>query len=382
MVGMEPVEIRVDELLLRPWRRDDADAVYRACQDPILQHWSSGLSAPFPFAEAAEFVAEAAPAALAEGTALLLAIVDDDTGEVLGSTDLRAINTRDHTAELGYWSAPWARGRRVTERASRALLGWGFEELGLVRADWRARVGNHASRLTGLRLGFTMMGVLPRSARRRDGSLTGQWIGALLPDGLTAAGTELPHVVRRSAATFGADQPVLQAGPVRLRAPAESDVAAIADAYNDPEVARWLRLPQPYTRAHAESYVRERAPDGWASGTEAIFVIVDGDDGYAGAVGLRIMSPDPAVGEVTLVTAPHAHGHAAVGLGAAARWGFSTLGLDRIQWSIGVGNDAARRIAEDAGFRVEGTLRAASPGRDTTSRRDCWMSALLSGDLI
>jgi RimJ/RimL family protein N-acetyltransferase len=135
---MEPVEMRVDELLLRPWRLNDADAVHRACQDPVLQRWSSGLPASFPFAAAVQFVTEAAPAALADGTALLLAIVDDDSGEVLGSTDLRALNTQDHTAELGYWSAPWARGRRVTERASRALLNWGFEVLHAGPATLRA----------------------------------------------------------------------------------------------------------------------------------------------------------------------------------------------------------------------------------------------------
>jgi RimJ/RimL family protein N-acetyltransferase len=381
MAEMEPVEMRVDELLLRPWRLDDADAVHRACQDPVLQHWSSGLPAPFPFAAAVQFVTEAAPAALADGTALLLAIVDDDSGEVLGSTDLRALNTQDHTAELGYWSAPWARGHRVTERASRALLNWGFEKLGLARVDWRATVGNHASRITGLRLGFIMMGVLPRSARRRDGSLTDQWVGSLLPDDLTAAGVELADVVRRSAATFGADRPVLHAGPATLRAPTELDVAAIVDARNAPQAHSGSVSPHPYTRAHAESYVRQHAPDGWARGTKADFTIADGNDAYIGALSLQVLSTDPAVGQITLVTTPAVHGYATAGLRAAAKWGFNNLGLHRIQWWIEVGDDATRRIAEDAGFRVEGTLRALMPGRQTTSRHDCWMSALLPSDL-
>ena len=381
---MEPVEIRVDELLLRPWRLDDAAAVHRACQDPILQHWSSRLPAPFPLTEAVRFVGEAAPAALADGTALFLAIVADGSGEVLGNTDLRGIDLRARTAELAYWSAPWARGRRVTERASRALLRWGFEELGLARVDWRATVGNHASRLTGLRLGFTMMGVLPKSARLRDGSLTDQWVGALLPADLTAAGAELPEAVRRSAATFGVDRPILPAGPVTLRPPAERDLAAIVVTYNDPEVVRWLGVPQPYTDAHAGSYVREQVPGGWAHGTEATFVIADGNDAYAGAVDIRITPTDPAIGEIAVMTAPHvrSRGYAAATLSAAARWGFDALGLDRIQWRVEVGNDAARRVAEKVGFRTEGTIRAALPGRQSSSRRDCWICALLPGDMV
>jgi RimJ/RimL family protein N-acetyltransferase len=38
---MDPFEITVDELLLRPWQADDADAVYRACQDPDIQRWTT-----------------------------------------------------------------------------------------------------------------------------------------------------------------------------------------------------------------------------------------------------------------------------------------------------------------------------------------------------
>ncbi len=381
---MKPVEIRVDELLLRPCRPDDAPAQHRACQDPILQHWTSGLPVPFPLTEAVRFVGEAAPAALADGTALFLAIVDHATGEVLGNTDLRGIDVGARTAELAYWSAPWARGRRVTERASRALLRWGFDELGLARVDWRATVGNHASRLTGLRLGFTTMGVLPKSARLRDGSLTDQWVGALLPADLTAAGAELPEAVRRSAATFGVDRTILAAGPVTLRPPAERDLAAVVVTHNDSEVVRWLDVPQPYTDAHARSYVREQVPGGWAQGTHAAFVIADGNDAYAGAVDIRITPADPAIGDIAVMTAPHVRGrgYAANALSAAARWGFEALGLDRVQWRIEVGNNAARRVAEKVGFRMEGTIRAALPGGRSASRRDCWLSALLPGDLV
>ncbi len=30
----EQPEIKIDDLVVRPWRSDDAEAVYQACQDP------------------------------------------------------------------------------------------------------------------------------------------------------------------------------------------------------------------------------------------------------------------------------------------------------------------------------------------------------------
>src|SRR5688500_11707674 len=101
--------MRTDELLLRAWRPADATAVHRACQDPGLASWSH-LSTPFPMADAERFVADMADL-LAAGTAIPMAIFDGDL--LLGSVDLRGLDPTAKIAELGYWSAPWARGRRV-----------------------------------------------------------------------------------------------------------------------------------------------------------------------------------------------------------------------------------------------------------------------------
>ena len=60
------------------------------------------------------------------------------------------------------------------------------------------------------------------------------------------------------------------------------------------------------------------------------------------------------------------------------RWGFAELGLSRIEWRAEVGNDASRRVAEKAGFTVEGLLRRALP--TGAVRRDCWVGSLLTAD--
>jgi len=61
-----------------------------------------------------------------------------------------------------------------------------------------------------------------------------------------------------------------------------------------------------------------------------------------------------------------------------AAWGFSALGLARIEWRAYVGNDTSRRIAEQCGFTVEGTLRAG--GRQRSERRDVWIATRLASD--
>jgi RimJ/RimL family protein N-acetyltransferase len=367
---VETVLIRADGLLLRPWRAGDAEAVHRACQDPALHRWLTGLPRPYRISDAAAFVGELAPRLLADGTALHLGVFAGD--QLAGSVVLNTIDRAAGTAGLGYWSAPWARGRRVAERAARALLSRAFGD-GLGRIDWHATVGNHASRLTALRLGFTMVGEQPGTGPAgRD-----RWLASLLPGDLTAAGTDVPDPVRRSARTFGEAHPTLTAGELTLRPPTRRDVPGIVECRSDPETARWFGVPQPYTEEDARTHVDRTVPRRWARGAEAVFAIADAADAYVGSVDLRIRTGDPGVAEVGFAVTPgsRGRGHAGAAVREICRWGFAELGLSRIEWRAEVGNDASRRVAEKAGFTVEGLLRQAL--RAHGGRRDCWVGSLL-----
>jgi RimJ/RimL family protein N-acetyltransferase len=370
---VETVEIRDGDLLLRPWLADDAEAVNRACQDPVLRHWSS-LPTPYTIKDARQFVEHLAPKAWADRAHLGFAVVQARTGEFLGSV---AIDNPDTRPELAYWSAPWARGRRITELASRPLLRWAFDELGAEQVEWKATVGNHASRLTGLRLGVRMIGRTPATAKHPE-----RWVGTLMPGDLTAAGTELDPTVRRQARIFGGPPPTLDAGPVRLRPPAAKDVTATLVAHHDPQIVRWFGVAQPYTEADARRYIEKEAPQEWARGAEAVFVIAGPDDAYAGTADLRISAADPAVGEVGFLVAPQARGrgYATAAVRALAGWGFTELGLTRVQWRAEVGNDASRRVAQKAGFTMEGLVRQGY--EEGGRRRDCWIASLLSTDRV
>ncbi|MEU7917488.1 GNAT family N-acetyltransferase [Micromonospora zamorensis] len=382
---MEPVEIIEDGVLLRPWREADAEAVHRACQDPDIQRWTT-VPRPYRPQHAHGFVTEVSGQAWAEGTGAPFAVCDPATGDLLGSCGLISIDQAG-TGEVGYWTAPWARGRGVMVRATRALARWSFDSLGLRRLIWHAEVGNHASRLVALRAGFRVDGRL-RMAHPTPHRGADTWIGSLLPGEVPAPGSTGPAgpgtLAARRAAVFGRPQPVLfataGAGEIRLRPMEEQDLDAVVQTCQDPETVRWTTVPDPYERADAQGY-RIHGQDAWARGDAARFVIADADDRYAGSLDLRLSPADALLADVGFMTAPAARGrgYMPAALVALSAWGFTTLGLARIEWKANVGNTASRRVAEKAGFTFEGTARGGVQHRG--ERVDVWVASLLSKDL-
>jgi RimJ/RimL family protein N-acetyltransferase len=179
MAALEPVDMTAGDIRLRPWVPSDADEVYRACQDPGIQRWTL-VPSPYTRADAEEFVGRTAPAGWADGTAAQFAVLDAATARLLASVGLVSVGP-DGLAEIGYWCAAEARGRGVATRATRVLARWALSVVGVERLEWRAEVGNPASRRVAEKAGFTVEGRLRRALVRRDGSRADCWIGSLLP---------------------------------------------------------------------------------------------------------------------------------------------------------------------------------------------------------
>ncbi|MDG4817615.1 GNAT family N-acetyltransferase [Micromonospora sp. WMMD956] len=388
MARVEPVELTEDGLLLRPWRTADADAVHRACQDPDIQRWTT-VPRPYLPEHARAFVGEISAGDWRAGTRAPFAVCDAATGELLASCGLVSVDRTTDSGEVGYWVAPWARGRGVATRATRAVARWAFDALGLRRLIWQAEIGNHASRLAALRAGFRVSGELrladPSPGGRREG-----WVGSLFPEDLPAPGDAGPagpdSLDARRAAVFGRPQPTLFATvagqELRLRPIEECDLDAITETCRDPHTVEWTTVPTPYERADAARFRRDVADAAWARGTGGYFTVADGEDRYVASVDLRIAAADPVQGMVGFMTAPHARGrgYMPAATTALAAWGFTTLGLARVEWRALVGNTASRRVAEKAGFTMEGTARGFLPTR-AGSRADAWVASLLPGDL-
>jgi RimJ/RimL family protein N-acetyltransferase len=374
------------ELRLRPWHPTDAPAVCRAAQDPQIPRYTT-LPSPYALSDAEKFVGDVAPAGWAAGTSANFAVLDATDGTLLGSCGLVWI--RDGQAELGYWTAAAARGRGVALRASRLVCRYAFAQRGIERISWQAEIGNHPSRLVALRAGFHLGGTWQFRSPSPGGGRYG-WLGTLLPGQLTeetptryAAGS----LVARRARVLSAEPPhlALAGGLGRLRAPAARDVAAVTLACQHPSTARWTTVPVPYRRADAEEFIGRRSAEGWALGTAAVFAVADADDAWVGNIDLRLADPEATEAEVGYLVAPGARGrgYATAALRAVTGWAFDNFGVQRIRWRAEVGNDASRRVAEKAGFQLEGVERGGLPGRSPVAggaRRDAWVGGLLADD--
>ncbi|MER7275543.1 GNAT family N-acetyltransferase [Dactylosporangium sp. NPDC000244] len=382
---MDPIELATgDGLVLRAWQPEDAVDVFRACQDPLIQRWTM-VPVPYLLEHAEDFTGPVTQTAWAEQTSAPLGVFDARSGELLASAGLVALDKAGGNAELGTWVAPWARGRRVAERAGRAVAHWAFEVLGLRRLTWRAEVGNHASKLTAERIGFSFDGVTRAALPARGGGFVDGWHGVLLPGEVcdtppawVAPGG--PGARRAQALSHPPGR--LPAGPCTLRLLRESDLDDVVATFRDPGTVQWTSIPLDYRPEQGLDFIRHAYPAMWLRGTGVGFAFADGDDRFAGTIDLRINPLDPVTAEVGYSAAPWARGkgYTTEAVRAACGYGFERLALGRIVWRAHVGNDASRRVAEKVGFKVEGVQRDSCVQRG--ERVDGWVATLLPRDLV
>jgi RimJ/RimL family protein N-acetyltransferase len=153
----------------------------------------------------------------------------------------------------------------------------------------------------------------------------------------------------------------LVAGPTALRPWRDSDRAALAVACQDPEIARWTRVPPNYTEHDARLYLLERY-DAIGAGASAPFAIVAADDldRLLGSTSLMRFDWANERGEVGYWLAPDARGqgHATRAVQLICAWGLHSLGLARIELQADVLNIPSQEVAVRAGFTRDAVLRS------------------------
>ena len=362
---VEPTEITAGALHLRPFQPWDAPQVLAACQDPQISRWTA-VPAPYTAEDARCYVEELAPRGWADGTTASFAVLDATTAKLLGSIDLHGI--ADGSAEIGYWTAAWARGRGSTADAAGAVCRWGFGALALQRVLWRAAPDNHGSRAVVERCGFTVEGRLRLSRLRPDGTRHDEWHGSLL------ATDEV-----RDRRAFGSWRDRSGNGLVLRRwRDDEADAAALVEGCSDPETARWVPVPVPYTADTARWYLREEFPRQWSEGIAAPLA-VEQDGRVVGCVVLMAATARSCA-EVGWWTTPGSRGRAVASraAGLLADWA-ADLGHTRLEAKVDVDNPASSRVAERAGYRREGVLRGARTDRQGRPRDFVLHARLLGG---
>jgi RimJ/RimL family protein N-acetyltransferase len=128
---------------LRAPRADDEQWVFDACQDAEIQRWTL---VPRPYSR------EHARGFLADSGEWLCRAVIDPAGRPIGMIAVHDLI--DGVADIGYWIAPWGRGRGHGSSAVRALVSSLSDDRRVRVVTARIAVANTASRRTIERAGF------------------------------------------------------------------------------------------------------------------------------------------------------------------------------------------------------------------------------------
>jgi RimJ/RimL family protein N-acetyltransferase len=155
--------LRDGDLVLRPKRIEDAEAITAACQDPEIPRWTF-VPSPYTLDDARAFLRSSADEAAA-GKAVNLLAVDARADGLLGSFSVMELDHEPGFGEIGYWVAAEARGRGIATRAVRLLADWARDELSLTRIVILPHKDNTASRRVAEKAGFRDTGELVGSPR-------------------------------------------------------------------------------------------------------------------------------------------------------------------------------------------------------------------------
>lgn len=129
------------DLVLRPWRPDDAPALVAAWADPEIQRWTK-VPAVRDRAAAERWIADDGER---RQRGLSLDLVVDCGGVVAGEVGLSSFDRAAGTAEIGWWTAAEHRGQGVASTAGALVVRWALEALHLVSLIARCEAANPAS---------------------------------------------------------------------------------------------------------------------------------------------------------------------------------------------------------------------------------------------
>lgn len=173
-------------------------------------------------------------------------------------------------------------------------------------------------------------------------------------------------------------QPEIHADDLLLRPWRRADRPTVVAAYSEPSIQRW----------HARSMTDSEARDWiaswsyrWRNETGAGWAVLNAGV-VVGQISLRRIVHLDGLSEVSYWVLPAARGRriAARALSVLTAWSFTTLRLHRIELMHSTANLASCRVAEHAGFALEGTKRR--DARHADGWHDMHLHARLDDDTI
>ena len=166
---VQPLTLRGHGLRLEPLTLAHEDGLRAAAADGQL--WRLRVTS-VPEPEATRAYIETALQMQAQGTRLPFAVVDEASGQVLGSSSYHDILPQVARLEIGYtWYAQRVQRSHVNTCCKLLLMAHAFDTLGCQVVGWRTDNFNFASQRAIERLGARKDGVIRGHALRRDGTI-------------------------------------------------------------------------------------------------------------------------------------------------------------------------------------------------------------------
>ncbi len=166
----EDFRLQGERVELRPFVPEDAEAVFAYACDPEVTRFMAWD--PAPDLDSVRPFLDEQIARRRRGEALGLAIVLNDTGQMIGSVDLRRVCSSSflrwrgpRRAELGYLMARDYWGRGLMTEAARLTVAHGLAALGLTQIVAWADADNRASRRVLEKIGMHTRGSEIREIR-------------------------------------------------------------------------------------------------------------------------------------------------------------------------------------------------------------------------
>lgn len=166
---VEPVTLSLRGLRLEPLALAHEEGLRQAAADGAL--WTLRVTS-VPEPENTRAYIETALKMREAGDRLAFAVIDETTGQVLGSSSYHDILPAVKRVEIGYtWYAQSRQRSHVNSVCKLMLMAHAFDTLGCPVVGWRTDNFNFASQRAIERLGAKKDGVIRGNALRRDGTI-------------------------------------------------------------------------------------------------------------------------------------------------------------------------------------------------------------------
>jgi len=180
-LALSPASRTTSRLVLRPFKRRDADQLALAIQAslPDLVKWLPWAHRNYDKGDAIGYIRESM-VAWKEGKAFDFSIRrPDDLRRHLGNISIWPSTRGGAVGEIGYWVRSDEVGKGVCTQAAIRVLETGFEELRFHKITLRIAVGNIASERVAAKIGATQEGLL-RDELRIGGEWTDHTLWSIL----------------------------------------------------------------------------------------------------------------------------------------------------------------------------------------------------------